>query len=57
MECQAQFAKLALLLLVDLKSGSLRFFERTKVCIYYDISPILTAKKCKSLSLYLKFFT
>ena len=57
MECQAQFAKLALLLLVDLKSGSLRFFERTKVCIYYDISPILTAKKCKSLSSYLKNFT
>ena len=43
-------------LLVDLKIGSLHFFERTKLGIYYEIDLILAAKKCKSLSYYFNKF-
>lgn len=54
---QTQFVKPVLELLVDLKNGSLHKFERTKVGIYYDIEAIISGKKCKNVSPYLKIKT
>ena len=50
---QTQFVKPVLWLLVDLKSGSLHVFERTKLHIYYDIEARICTKKCKNVSLFL----